>query len=108
MRARTFLVTTSSLAAGLLTITPVLAHHPDASAGGGSGPIATISASTLEAGQSSIGFVEQYIKVRGFDFNSLGANQHAHTMKYINSAAAAFAYGVTNDITVSVRLPYVT
>jgi hypothetical protein len=83
------------------------AHHPDVAGGGGSGAIVTIGASTLEAGQAAVAFIEQYIKISGFDFNSLGANQHAHTMDYISSPAVAAAYGVTDDFTISARLPYV-
>jgi len=99
---------TAFAAATLLSaMTPALAHHPDASAGGGSGPIGTISASTLEAGQGAVAFIEQYIKFTNFDFNTLGANQHAHTLKFINNPAVAVAYGVTDDLTFAVRFPYV-
>lgn len=84
------------------------AHHPDASAGGGSGAVVTIGAGTLEAGQAAVAFIEQYIRFTGFDFRSLGANQEAHDMTALSSPAIAAAYGVTDDLTVSVRLPYVS
>jgi hypothetical protein len=98
---------TAACAAFLVTAAPAAAHHPDATAGGGSGPIATTGASTLEAGQAAFAFVNQLIKVRSFDFRTLGVNSEAHTMKYINSAAFAAAYGVTDDFTLAVRLPVV-
>lgn len=99
----------SALGAAIIlsAITSAFAHHPDASAGGGSGPIGTISASTLEQGQGAVAFIEQYIKFTNFDFNWLGANQHAHNMKFINNPAVAVAYGVTDDLTFAMRFPYV-
>ncbi len=94
-------------AVSLFAVAPAYAHHPDATAGGGSGPIATIGASTLESGQLAFAFVNQLIKVQRFDFTRLGTNSEAHSMKYINSAAFAVAYGATDDLTVSLRLPFV-
>ena len=96
----------------MLYVPAVLAHHPGI--GGGSedsGPITTISAGTLEKGHASISFVYEFIKIRSLSDAAMTAavtpDTHIHTLKSIESAAASFAYGVTDDLTISLRLPWV-
>lgn len=96
----------------LLLASPALAHHPGgASNTGGAGPITTISAETLEAGHGAVAFFYEYIKFGGLGdaqlIDAAGKHQHLHSIGTIQNAAAAAAYGVTDDFMVSVRAPYV-
>jgi len=92
---------------------PAFAHHPTAVSGtGGAGPINTISATTLDQGQSAFGAVYEFINFGGLSDAALVAGaqlsgSHDHSIKTIESVALTYAYGVTNDLTVSVRLPWV-
>jgi hypothetical protein len=96
----------------LMATAPGFAHHPSGAAStGGAGPINTISATTLEAGQSSASIMFEMIKISPFSDDQLktlaGAHIHAHSMDAILAPTAVFAYGVTSDLTVIARLPYV-
>src|SRR3954465_7056720 len=98
--------------AGALTASPALAHHPGgASNTGGAGPITTISASTLEAGHGAVAFLYETIPFGGRGNRDLtdaaSKHQHVHSIGTIQNAAASAAYGVTDDLMVSVRIPYV-
>jgi len=100
-------------AAGLLLVQPAFAHHPTAISGaGGAGPLNTISATTLDKGQSAFGAVYEFINFGGLSDAALVAGAqlsgtHDHSIKTIESVALTYAYGVTNDLTVSVRLPWI-
>ena len=99
-------------ACALFLASPALAHHPGgASNTGGAGPIVTISASTLEAGHGAVAFLNEYLKFGGIGDTDLiaaaGKHIHAHSVGTIQSAIASAAYGVTDDLMVSVRVPYV-
>ncbi|HEY7645935.1 MAG TPA: transporter [Hyphomicrobiales bacterium] len=87
------------------------AHHPTGTSGGGSGPIVTISATTLTEGESAISFTFETIQLQALSDDTLiaaaAAHQHVHSLDTINSYALSYAYGVTNDLTVSLRLPWV-
>ena len=97
----------------LLLAQPAFAHHPTAVSGaGGAGPINTISATTLDKGQSSFGAVYEFINFGGLSDAALIAGaqlsgSHDHSVKTVESVAVTYAYGVTNDLTVSVRLPWI-
>jgi hypothetical protein len=89
-----------------------LAHHPGI--GGGSedaGPIYTIAAATLEQGHASLSLIYEFIKIRSLSDAAMAAavtpDTHIHTLRGIASLAAAFAYGVTDDLTISLRVPWV-
>lgn len=93
--------------------TPASAHHPG---GGGnaeaSGPIFTIPASTLDEGQTAVGVMFEYVRLRMLSDQTLvnaavAGNEGVHDLKTIESTSAVFAYGLTHDLTVSVRLPWV-
>src|ERR1043165_7056587 len=95
-----------------LIASSAFAHHPGgASNTGGAGPIFTISASTLEAGDGAVPFLTEYMKFGGLGDADLiaaaGKHIHAHSIDSIRSTSLSAAYGVTDDFTVSVRLPYV-
>ena len=96
----------------LLFATPAFAHHPGGTSNtGGAGPIITISASTLEAGHGAVAFLYEYLKFGGLGDADLiaaaGKHIHAHSIDTIRSTSLSAAYGVTDDFTVSVRIPYV-
>ena len=118
--------------------TSAFAHHPGGTGNtGGSGPINTISATTLRAGQGAAGVMFELIRLRELSDETLGnaaqqaappavhhedgghdeeeagvghveADGHSpHSLKSIESINIALAYGITDDLTVSARLPFV-
>jgi hypothetical protein len=99
--------------------TPAFAHHPGAPGNAtGAGPINTISASTLQEGRGVAGIVVDYIDMDPLSdaelvSAALAAHEagddhaHVHSLDSITSPSINFAYGLTNDIMISVRLPYV-
>jgi hypothetical protein len=91
--------------------TAALAHHPGIGGNENAGPVNTIAAATLEQGRAAISIVHEFIKVRALSDASMAAavtpETHVHSLKSIASVAASFAYGVTDDLTVSLRLPWV-
>ncbi len=96
----------------LLFIGSAWAHHPGgASSSDSAGPIYTISASTLEEGRGAIAFLYEYIRFGGLSdadlINAASKHIHAHTIGSIQSPWFGFAYGVTDDLTISFRAPYV-
>jgi hypothetical protein len=89
------------------------AHHPGgAGSTGGAGPINTISAVTLGEGQTTVGFLFEYTVLNTMSDATLAydasKHQHVHSLSAIASPAVSMAYGISNDLTVSARLPYVT
>lgn len=96
----------------VLLAAPARAHHPGSSSNNGSaGPIVTISASTLEAGHGAVAFLAEYIRLGGIGdaqlIDAASKHIHAHSIRTIESYAASAAYGVTDDVMLSVRFPYV-
>src|SRR5215470_8944586 len=104
--------------AGLLLVSfafaaPAFAHHPG---GGGNtgetGPIFTIPASTLDEGQIAVGVMFEYVRLRTLSDQTLtsaavAGNEGVHDLKTIESTSAVLAYGLTHDLTVSMRLPWI-
>ena len=77
---------------------------------GGAGPIFTISATTLEAGHGAVAFLYEYLKFGGLGDSDLiaaaGKHIHAHSIGTHPAARrCSAAYGVTDDLMVSVRMP---
>jgi hypothetical protein len=97
----------------LAPASPSFAHHPGGGGNaGGAGPIFTIPASTLDEGQSSAGIMFEYVRLRTLsDATLIGAavsgNDGVHDLKTIESVSAIMAYGLTKDLTVSMRVPWV-
>jgi hypothetical protein len=92
---------------------PAFAHHPG---GGGNtsdaGPIFTIPASTLDEGQLAVGVMFEYVRLRGLSDATLtsaavAGNEGVHDLKTIESVSAVVAYGLTHDLTVGMRVPWV-
>jgi hypothetical protein len=89
-------------------VAPAFAHHPSGAGSiGGAGPIVTIPATTLEKGHSSAAVVLEYIKLDALSDAMLKANPHAHSLDAILAPSLLYAYGVTDDLTLSLRLPFV-
>jgi hypothetical protein len=92
---------------------PAAAHHPGAGGNtGGAGPILTIPASTLDEGQTAVGVMFEYVRLRTLSDQTLAGaavsgNEGVHDLKTIESASAVMAYGLTKDLTVSMRVPWV-
>ena len=92
---------------------PAFAHHPG---GGGNtgeaGPIFTIPASTLDEGQAAVGVMFEYVRLRTLSDQTLtsaavAGNAGVHDLKTIESTSSILAYGLTHDLTVSMRVPWV-
>jgi hypothetical protein len=93
--------------------TPAFAHHPGGTGNpGGAGPVTTIPAETLDQGQVAAFVLYEYIKLQGLDDPTLVAaasrHEHAHSIGTIESTSLGAAFGITDDLTVSIRLPFVT
>ena len=102
----------SAAGIGLLAATSATAHHPGGGGNAGSaGPINTISASTLAEGQSAVAVMFEMIRIREFSdtqlLNNATQGGHSHSLKSITAPSVAMSYGVTSDLTVSARLPFV-
>src|SRR3954465_12960496 len=96
-----------------LTLTaPANAHHPGGTSNASeAGPIYTIPATTLGQGQVAAFVVYEFIRLGNLDNFTLataaGQHQHVHSIGTISSAAIGGAFGITDDLMVSVRMPYV-
>jgi hypothetical protein len=88
------------------------AHHPGGGGGAGiAGPINTIPGTTLEQGQWVAGITFEYTAFNTISDAALafyaGQHEHVHSLRTIQSPALSLSYGMTSDLTVSARLPYV-
>jgi hypothetical protein len=88
------------------------ADHPGVGFGASSsGPITTISASTLPAGAKSVGLEVTRVRAKPFSDEELagyaGRHIHAHSADSLTSTSIGLGYGVTNDFTIGLRLPYI-
>jgi hypothetical protein len=92
---------------------PALAHHPGGGGNaGGAGPVFTIPASTLDEGQTAVGVMFEYVRLRTLSGQTLASaavagNEGVHDLKTIESTSAILAYGITHDLTMSMRVPWV-
>jgi hypothetical protein len=103
---------------GLLAATPATAHHPGATGNsGGAGAIHVITAIPLAKGETVAGVVVEYISLdelsdaillrAGEEAVAEGEEPHVHSLRSIISPSLNLAYGVTEDLTIAFRLPYV-
>ena len=93
-------------------VAPAAAHHPGTGGNTGSaGAIYTISADTLAAGGFAVGLMYEYIKLGGLSdaqlISAAAQHQHVHSIGTIQSPSLGLAYGLTDDLMVSLRIPYV-
>lgn len=90
-----------------------LAHHPGSIGNSfGAGPITTIAATTLDPGQSVAGITVDYTSLNPVSASKLIAAAAAgvdgvHGLRTLQSLALSYAHGVTADLTLGLRLPYV-
>ena len=100
-----------ALSAGLtalLLATPAHAHHPSgAGTAGGTGPIVTIPGTTLEKGHSSAAVVFEYISLNALSDAQLSVPGHPHSLDAIFAPSLLYSYGITDDLTLTLRLPFV-
>jgi hypothetical protein len=87
------------------------AHHAaGATVGEEAGPITTISAATLDKGMITLSLFAEYIKLDPFsdaELKALARNgQDVHSHDSIFHGFAGIGYGITNDLTVALRIPY--
>lgn len=95
-----------------LAVAPAFAHHPGTGGGiGTSGPINIITSTTLERGQGAAAVLFEMIKLAPLSNHTLetlaGHHVHAHSLDRILAPSVVLAYGIMNDLTVNVRLPFV-
>jgi len=96
----------------LLISSNTWAHHPTISAGTGqTGPIKTISASTLPSGKWAIALQTESIWLDAFSNSELSGfasdGQDVHSTDTIFHMIFGVAYGVTDNLTLSLKIPYV-
>jgi hypothetical protein len=114
-----FFASCGILAASFCGAGPAFAHHPGGIGNtGGAGPINTISASTIPAGMS-VGYVvydrieldplsdAQLLAAGNAAIADGEEHAHIHSLKSLSATSLNFAYGLTDDVQIAVRLPYV-
>lgn len=90
------------------------AHHASIGSGiGQAGPVTTVSASTLAKGSFSVEALAEYQRFDTFsDGELLGfaerGEEDIHNVEYLFSPSIGIAYGATDDLTVHIRVPYVS
>ncbi|MDH4232113.1 MAG: transporter [Nitrospirota bacterium] len=89
----------------------VLAHHaPGVTGTSQAGPILTTSATTMHKGGLAFTLQSSYVNIEDFSDNELlgfaEQGNDVHTFDYLYSVSAAAAYGITDDLTLSLRIPY--
>lgn len=109
-----FKLTRAGALAAAAAVAPcsAFAHHPGGTGNSSSaGPAITIPATTLEAGDVAAFIAYESIRLGGLRDQDLiaaaGRHDHAHSIGTIESTSFGAAFGVTDDLTVSLRLPYV-
>lgn len=100
------------LAAAIMLSTPALADHAIGGTGvSNSGPVVTLSAEMLPAGELSGGVGVSVTEPDAYtdaELISLASQHvHAHTTDYNMSAAASLSYGLPGHVTVSAKLPFI-
>jgi hypothetical protein len=88
------------------------AHHPSGVGGlGETGPIRTISAATLPEGKFSAALQMEYIDFNRFSDSEMKAfasrGNHVHSADSILHYIYSVSYGLTDDLTFSLRIPYI-
>jgi hypothetical protein len=85
------------------------AHHPGMGGIGGAGGIFTIGAGTLDQGQFAFAAFLDYVRLKQLSDATLLANigNDVHDLQSIESRGFAISAGLTNDLMISVRFPWV-
>lgn len=95
----------------LLIAPTAFAHHP--SGGTGliqAGPITTVPASTMQKGKFSFGLQTEYIRLDAFSDSRMrryaeGGND-VHSADSVNHHFLGIAYGLTDNLTLGLKVPY--
>ncbi len=96
----------------LTTVSPVKADHVAGGFGPGvAGPIETVQAATLPKGKVALGISSSFVKSEGFSDDDLidkaAHHVHAHDADYVLTTKAGLAYGVTDDLSLGLSLPFI-
>ncbi|PJB73141.1 MAG: hypothetical protein CO093_01290 [Alphaproteobacteria bacterium CG_4_9_14_3_um_filter_47_13] len=88
------------------------ADHPSLGFGTeGAGPIITIQAATMPQGAFALGMTSEYIESEPFSdselINLAGGHVHAHSADWLLSTVIGISYGLADNLTLSLRLPYI-
>jgi hypothetical protein len=92
----------------------LMADHPSVAFGSeANGPINTIPATVMPVGKLAIGFRNEWINRDAFSDEALETFaeqgvEDVHSIDVLNSASISATYGLTTDLTISARLPWVT
>ena len=116
-RAEEFVVLRSPCFAALIILAsiaalPVRADHPTAGLGHGiGGPIVTIDPHTLPQGSWAVGARLEYVRFDPFSDQDLEAaalaGEDLHSTAQLLSPSLSVAFGMTGQLTLGLRLPYV-
>ncbi|MBL8566020.1 MAG: transporter [Hyphomicrobiaceae bacterium] len=98
---------------------PAHAHHPGGPGNSsGAGPINTISATSLAAGSGVVGVVLDHTFLDALSDQTLttaveaaynqGEHAHIHSLDSLTALSLNIAYGITDDLTLALRLPHVS
>jgi len=90
----------------------VWATHASVGASSGhAGPITTITATTFNKGQWGLDLWTEFIKFDAFSNDKLidfaGQDREVHNVDYIQAYSLGLSYGVTESLTVHLRIPYI-
>jgi len=96
----------------LLISTNVYAHHPSGGAGlGETGAVRTVSAATLQQNKWALALQSEFIDFDAFSDRELKeiaqSGSDVHSIDSVFHTIFSIGYGVTDDITVSLKVPYV-
>lgn len=99
-------------AAAMVSATAAHAHHPPGGFGVQVvGPVTTMSADTMYEGDIAASFEFDYLRFdtrTDAELRALDAEHiHAHDSEYIQRGSLGIAYGVTDRLTLGIRVPYV-
>jgi hypothetical protein len=100
------------LTAATLQSSFAMADHPGGAGSGlGVGPAITIPATTLSRGQFAPFLLHEHIGMQTLSNQQLidaaARHEHVHSVSSVQSISLGAAYGVTEDLTISLRLPFV-
>jgi hypothetical protein len=88
------------------------AHHPTGVSGPGhSGPLRTLSALTIDQGRIPVEVDTEFIDVDSFSDQQLlqfaAEGKNVHSVDSIIRSSLGVGYGVTNELSIGLRIPYV-
>ncbi len=103
-----------SLFTTLILTTPLWACNASHVLGsGGSGAVYTMSANTMKEGGLYLGFNTERVRNNSLKDTTIltalqNGSEHLHNIDAINSYAFSLSYGISNDLTLNMQLPYLS